>query len=420
MQILCTPNSSLNNSNSQLSNTIAVNLYGLQDGNVAGIGRRLIHAVETWGSQPTQLAWDFLSIALGIISADTFVKRSSAADGWTRELLLTVAVHNPDIWQSSIVELERTLRFLSGDHWSINITGEGEVVPQVKRPQLFAEDSVCLFSGGLDSLVGCLNLCSMGKLPIIVSHAYPKDRKVQVELSKRINDTRLKHFIENVDPHWVGDNETSMRTRSILFLAFGILVSSGLIVDNKTLYIPENGFISLNVPLSTRRIASLSTKTTHPYFISQIQNIITRVGMDILIENPYKFKTKGEMLLECINQQLLKSLAPATVSCGKWKRINMQCGKCVPCIIRRAAFKASGLVDETPYSTEDIKRALIHSTTQDFDDLKSVLFAIDNSQCANIKRWVLRSAPLRFNIHALRAYIDVFRRGLDEINNFIN
>ena len=35
--------------------------------------------------------------------------------------------------------------------------------------------------------------------------------------------------------------------------------------------VPENGVISINVPLTVRRVGTLSTRTTHPYFIQEIQ-----------------------------------------------------------------------------------------------------------------------------------------------------
>ena len=37
--------------------------------------------------------------------------------------------------------------------------------------------------------------------------------------------------------------------------------------------VPENGVISINVPLTVRRVGTLSTRTTHPYFIQEIQKL---------------------------------------------------------------------------------------------------------------------------------------------------
>ncbi|BCS89549.1 Qat anti-phage system QueC-like protein QatC [Pseudodesulfovibrio sediminis] len=419
MKVFCTPNVALNEKSSRQINTIGVNLFQQNSEHTAGLGSRLIPAVKKWHYQPTQTAWDFLSISLAVIAADTFVKRDAAAEGWTREIELIVAVYDPTPWQKTIESLEQTLRFLSGDQWRISIIGEGEPVPTVKKPQLITEDCACLFSGGLDSLIGSIDLISSGKSPALVSHAYPKDREKQVALASKVIPANLSHFIENIHPRWNGDNETSMRARSMLFLGMGILVASGLDANNRTLYIPENGFISLNIPLTTRRIASLSTKTTHPFFISSLQRIIEEAGIPVSIQNPYGFKTKGEMLAECSDQNILIAEGARSVSCGKWKRKNCQCGKCIPCIIRRAAYKAAGIEDQTKYLHPDLRRTQAYSVHSELDDLKSVQFAIAKSREANIKRMVLRSAPLRFSEVIQNSYVDVFKRGLEEIDNFI-
>lgn len=419
MKIVCTPNLSFNETQARNTNTISVNLYELKTQYSAGIGRRLIKAIERWNSQPTQTAWDFLSIALGVIASDTFVRRDETADGWTREIELTVAVHNPSPWLPMISDFEQVLRFLSGDIWRLTIVEGGEPVPRIKKPGLVTEDCVCLFSGGLDSFIGSLDLVSNGKSPILVSHAYPKERQKQVGLAPVVIPNNIPHFIENVHPQWIGKNETSMRARSILFLALGVLIASGLDEGKQNLYIPENGFISLNIPLTIKRVASLSTKTTHPYFIQSIQEIINVAGIPVQILNPYQFKTKGEMLSECQNQNVVAENVINSVSCGKWKRKNKQCGKCVPCIIRRAALNHAGINDLTPYSYPDLHRAVFYAKHDELDDLKATQFAIEKFLHADLKRVVLRSAPFPFSEDIRNSFVDIVKRGLDEINNFI-
>ena len=92
----------------------------------------------------------------------------------------------------------------------------------------------------------------------------------------------------------------------ILFLAYGILAATctELYRDGETvpLYICENGFIALNPPLTENRIGSLSTRTTHPVVLSLLQEIVDRMGIRVSIHNPYATKTKGEMLVECLDQ----------------------------------------------------------------------------------------------------------------------
>lgn len=140
--------------------------------------------------------------------------------------------------------------------------------------------------------------------------------------------------------------DITMRTRSLNFLAFAAVGADAVMKANNknniSIYVPENGFISLNAPLTNRRIGSLSTRTTHPYFIEMIQSIFDNVGFKMKFTNPYQFKTKGQMVSECKDKNILADIVDSTVSCSHWKRKHQQCGYCVPCMIRRASLLRGG------------------------------------------------------------------------------
>lgn len=81
----------------------------------------------------------------------------------------------------------------------------------------------------------------------------------------------------------------------------------------------------MNIPLTEHRMGSLSTRTTHPYFMGLLQELLKSLDLKITIVNPYQFKTKGEMMLECKDLEFLKSNYPLTMSCshpdlGRWKK----------------------------------------------------------------------------------------------------
>jgi hypothetical protein len=276
-----------------------------------------------------------------------------------------------------------------------------------------------LFSGGLDSLVGCIDLLSQGRRPILVSHAYPKDRAIQTDLARRITEAPVEHFLENANPRFPVEivREASSRTRSLLFIALGVVVASASLTagarNRMTLFIPENGLISLNPPLTLRRIGSLSTRTTHPYFLASIQDLFDRVGISVEITNPYQFRTKGEMLGECQNRELLLGLVDTTMSCGKWKRKNMHCGRCFPCMIRRAAYHAARIPDHTPYRFEEMRRQ------GHYDDVLALRSAVAKSRTANLRAWLLSSAPFPLEGAPIVDCVEVFRRGIMEIGNFL-
>ena len=92
--------------------------------------------------------------------------------------------------------------------------------------------------------------------------------------------------------------------------------------------------------------------------MTYLQEIWNDLNMNIAIILPYKFKTKGEVLIECKNQELMRKLIFGTTSCGKYQRHGLRhCGTCVPCLVRRASFIRAGMNDETEkgYCVADLK-----------------------------------------------------------------
>lgn len=134
--------------------------------------------------------------------------------------------------------------------------------------------------------------------------------------------------------------------------------------------------------------------------------------------NPYQFHTKGEMLRDCRDPTTLANVAARTVSCGKWKRKNKQCGRCVPCIIRRAAFYAAGIEDGTPYRFRKLAAAM--SDEDERDDLLAMTLAVEKARTGPLAPWVALSGPLPTDRATRDGYVDVFRRGMDEIEAYLH
>jgi len=401
-------------------------LSGLGRGDISTIGNPVVDKIRRLGVSLSPAVMDFLTIALAVTAADTFVRRENAADGWTRELTLQVPLCESQPWVRVQPRLERALRFLSGDIWRFEFTSNGfdPPVPYRSRDRFHLIkmrdlDCTCLFSGGLDSAIGAIDLLETGRKPLLVSHAYKGDKSRQDTIAGYLQG-RYSRFSANAHPRSVnGRTDISMRTRSINFLAFAVVGSYALKEINQLptveLFIPENGFISLNAPLSSRRIGSLSTRTTHPYFLSAIQEIIQELGIAVEFENPYQFQTKGEMVVSCRNRAILKSVVEHTVSCSHWKRYNQQCGSCVPCLIRRSALKRGGYQESDVYRFQNISDVLKNDDAR--DDLLALSGAISQLQTRSIGPWILDSGPLP--PEQLEEFKSTFVRGLEEIKQFL-
>lgn len=324
---------------------------GLPD--VSTVGTSLIEEVKRAGLVPSAASWDFLTLALAVNAADHAVERIHSADGWTRTIELEVALYEPAPFGRLTAELEQALRFLTGDFWKLSFVDHGYPPPIPKHSVVHEADCVSLLSGGLDSLIGALNLTAQGRRPIFVSHIAKGDSDTQVQYARTLGGAeRHLQWNQNIWLKPQRDGEGSTRGRSIVFFAFAALAADSharaTAAESVEVYVPENGLISLNVPLTVGRVGSLSTKTTHPVFMQRLQDVWTALGIPATLRLPYSTKTKGEMMDECLDPGRLKDLAGMSTSCGRYAVFALRhCGRCVPCMVRRSAFLRAGIPDTT-------------------------------------------------------------------------
>jgi hypothetical protein len=415
-KIICAPESSIPKKLD--SNTMYFCEYSrpqsTTDAKVGHFGTKLRHEIKKRGCGilPSIPAWDFMTIALSVTSADCYVSRSKCVDGWTRVINIEIYLVNPTPWNMVKEQLQDTLRFLTGDYWKITFHQGGEPPEEPRNQSDFDADCISLLSGGLDSLVGYIDLISENRKPILVSQII--DSQIQQKFAKSVVKNQ-PHFQWSHAIHPKG-NEDSTRARSIVFFAFAAIVASYLGSEDKPfeIVVPENGFISLNIPLNPGRFGSLSTKTTHPVYLKGLQDIWKKVGIHAYLQLPYKFKTKGELLCECPNRSLIESLASQSISCGRFGRTHKHCGRCVPCMVRRAAFMKTGINDDTVYIYKDIL-ALKSRLDRGSDDIGAMAVA-----CAQIEKDGIESL-IQGNLYfasseELNDYCNVVQRGFIEIS----
>lgn len=382
-------------------------------GNVKPLGLSLPHELKKYGIVPPVTAIDFASFAFSVVAVDKLIPRDESPDGWTRMIDLTVFLSEPEKWMSVKIKMEKMLKFLTGDFWTLTFKLAKEPAIQFTYESRSREnDCVCLLSGGMDSLVGAVDLLSEKRNPLFVSQIIRGDAKRQQDFANRFG----KHNHCQWSIGKLRGPEGSTRARSIAFFAFALLSSSVTSrVDGFTeIVVPENGFISLNVPLDANRIGSLSTKTTHPVYMGLLQEIWDTIGIKAKLILPYKYKTKGEVLKECRDRHLMEELIFETNSCGKFQRHGLRhCGVCVPCLVRRAAFLEAGLQDTTHkgYHYEDISNSKSM-------DLTAVAIAVKQVELKGINK--LAKGNLSFaSLEDRNSYLGVVSRGIDELKNFL-
>ena len=370
------------------------------------------------GLAPSARAWDFTSIAMAVVAADETVPRGRSPDGWTRKIALTVAVGDPGFWSTQAERMVEALCFLSGDIWEIAFVSGGvvPVPPRQARPR--PEDMVCLLSGGMDSLIGAIDAVREGRRPLLVSQMAKGDTASQARFASMIARGRL-HLQLNHHARPPIASERSQRARSIAFLGFGVLAASCLQSrrDGATveLRIPENGFISQNVPLTPLRTGTLSTRTTHPHYLRLIQGVLNDAELRVTIHNPYGHITKGEMLAGCADQGLLAQLVDESTSCGRFSRTGFQhCGRCVPCQVRRASYLAWGHPDHTRKGYKYAPLGQNDSRHARFDDVRAVAMAIETVRRHGVDALIGGAMNTRL-LGSVAPYRGVVERGIAEL-----
>ena len=213
--------------------------------------------------------------------------------------------------------------------------------------------------------------------------------------------------------------ESSSRSRSLLFLALGLAAAEE---SGSPLYIPENGFASLNPPLGPERRGALSTHTTHPRFLAELQDVLTKIGAHGLIENPFQSLTKGEMfahLASLVRADEASAYLSASNSCAhtdarfQGAAPGASCGVCFGCIVRRASFHAGGVTDATEYLATDPANRYA-----DFVQQKSIVEAMRDFVADDPKPYVVMKMSLPANYPPDQA-LDLCRRGVAELRSFL-
>ena len=404
------------------ADVLDVVLYGRSDRPTRGsAGAAIKDEIVRCNLYPAPRAWDFLSLALAVTAADLAGHRTASPDGWTREFELEVAVADPSFWNNQRELVRRLLGFLTTDIWNVNFIAGGFYPKPSSKPFLPPEDCVSLLSGGLDSFIGNLDLVASGRRPFAVSQTVRGDAENQCTFAKvmggGLRHLQINHNADGPNP----ETPSSQRARSLIFISYGILAATTLKPYHAgkvvMLYVCENGFISINPPLTEMRLGSLSTRTTHPVFFGLIQQLLDAAGLHVGVKNPYQLKTKGEMLRDCADKKLLGAHATATTSCGRYLQYGYKhCGRCVPCLVRRAAFCAAAMNDTTEYKFKDLGRD--DEDYAGFDDVRSVAMALAEVKNDGLERWLgtALSTTLLGDVAPLQAMVG---RGLDELGSLL-
>ena len=334
-----------------------------------------------FGGDTDSTAFDLLLLSVIVYNVDRMLNRGiHSSDGWKRDITLEgVPVRNVEALTNAAHLLEHSISFLTGDKWTIRFEQHPSwdyhpITNKQFDRSLYSK--VALFSGGLDSLIGFVDeayTLGEGEKILLISHVEQgkegTDQKGIIGYcnNHHIYDGKYDRIQSRVSLSRLANanreaSESTFRSRSLLFFAMGIYCAHSINNDIE-LIVPENGTISINIPLNPSRRSACSTRTTHPVFIKRLTEAMQAIGIYNALNNPYRLMSKADMMMACCQNNekvvIIRQLLRLSCSCAKrshnyhWDMPSAQiraqhinhCGMCLPCVYRRVALDAVGLDD---------------------------------------------------------------------------
>ena len=134
---------------------------------------------------------------------------------------------------------------------------------------------------------------------------------------------------------------------------------------------------------------------------------------------------------ECTDREFLNRITSETISCSHpeqsryaGKRPGLNCGYCVPCIIRQAAEHAAGEI-KTEYAIDDVRRnppSRKKGKGADYRAFKIALERVDQiNHPHSFALEIVRSGPIPSDPESpFHEYVEIYKRGMAEVKTFLN
>ena len=194
----------------------------------------------------------------------------------------------------------------------------------------------------------------------------------------------------------------------------------------KIYYIPENGFIGLNIPLTGGRKGTCSTRTTHPYFLRQFNDILEKVGIKNTITNFFAYNTKREIVGQVKDTDAFKSCYADTISCSHpclarynkkgSKEYPVNCGYCYPCLIRKSSFLDIDEIKKYSYQGEAYDFLIEYEESEKSADLRAVLGSIyrcKHSSDKELKRYIRCVGEL--TEEEVEKFLSLYKKSIEDL-----
>lgn len=305
---------------------------------------------------------DLLELASYIFALDRSFSRGRIDDveyhSWSRSICLVIRVRDFDFWNTSECSraLSDTLEFLTGDREFLVTFQPGHHTPPTG---LFDDTNfhvdvgsegveIALFSGGLDSLAGAIDLLesTTGKVILASHQASIAAKRTQRNLIRALSDlypNRVEHYPFQCNLQGKRAMDETQRSRSFLFasIAYALAYTYG----QNCFHVFENGITSINLQRRGDLLNARASRTTHPKTIAGLSNIFSLIsGASFEVRHPFLNLTKVDVIKRVAEKH--PNLLSSSVSCTRAsfaKGDTTHCGTCFQCIDRRLASFGAGV-----------------------------------------------------------------------------
>lgn len=284
---------------------------------------------------------DFFDMISYICYTDFFTPRDEDVNN-KQKLNITIPVNNIEKFNEVKQDIEILLNYMTnGEKWNVNFEYQKEI-KEIGREQKSICDgieynSICVLSGGLDSMSGSVveknnktifvtfetNPIEVNNSNDIYENLIKNDNNKHVVI-KKISLEEKEHYTE--------------RTRSLIFIASSLIYADYYRINEVKIY--ENGIMSLNPKFNfSRRV----TKTTNQKTLFLINQLFKEIGINVHIENPFKYMTKADVISVMpssyydiiLNDTRTCSKNPGIIHFSNKTTGNFHCGVCIACILRQ-------------------------------------------------------------------------------------
>lgn len=286
------------------------------------------------------LVLDFFDMISYICYTDFYTKRQEDLDN-TEKLKVEIPVNNLKKFEKIEEQIEKLLTYMTnGEKWNINFKKQNKRKKLERKQTTLVNkkyNSIALLSGGLDSLAGACVEKENSTLFVTYASNDIENNNAQIiydSIIKNVNNGHVSIGKVNCEE----EAHYTERTRSLIFIASCLIYADYYKIPTIKIY--ENGIMSLNPKFNFSRRVTKTTNQKTLYMINEILNIL---GINIKVENPFKYMTKKE-IIELIPEEFNEIIQKRTRTCSKNSGIihfrnknrgNFHCGICIACMLRQ-------------------------------------------------------------------------------------